>query len=114
LRVSAVARNSFGDRFLLHRLSGRARLSHLHRRCGADRPTVSHDDLLDGQTDEGARRDSSLVHKGDRLNLGIQQSVADDNSRIYPPTEGIDLKNDSRSACIRGFVKDALNERSEP
>ena len=102
-----------GDGLLLHRLGGRARLSHLHRCCGADRSAIGHDDLLGSQTDESAGGDRSLVHEGHRLNPSIQQRVADNNSRIHPPTEGIDVENDRRGARIGGLVKDALNERRE-
>src|SRR5262249_40291073 len=69
--------------------------------------------LLGGQSDKSARRDRSPVHEGHCPNPRIQQSVADQNCRIQPPAESIDLENNGGGACIVGFVKDALNERRE-
>jgi hypothetical protein len=86
----------------------------LHRRSGADGSAVGHDDLLGGQSDKSARGDRSLVYKGHRPNPRIQQSIADQNRRIQPPAESIDIENNRGGTCIDGFVKDALNERREP
>ncbi len=101
------------DSLLFYRLRGRAGLSHLHWRCGADGSSVGHDDLLGSQTDQGAGGDRSLVHEGHRLNPSVQQRVADHNRGIHPPTESINVENDRRRACILRLVKNALNERRE-
>ena len=108
-RAKLCAHEGYG--FLLHWLRGAARLSDVHRSSGADRSAVGHDDLLGGQSDKSAGRDRALVYKGHRPNLRIQQSVADENRRIQPPAESIDLENNGGGTYVVGFVKDALNER---
>src|SRR5262245_21880596 len=110
----AKFRSHVGNGFFFHRLSGRSWLSRLHGHRGANGSAVRHSDFLRGETDEGPRGDSTLVHEGDRAYPRVQETVAYRHGGIDSSPKSVDVENNGRGAFVRGLLQHPLNKRRQP